>query len=461
MNPRYIYLSTYAILLCILLSTIVQAEELAAVAITSPQHITWDSDSLDVGLIEIQATSRLTPTIGWFTVGTVVPTATVASVRLNMTNDIAFYRVRAITSSFPHTRHEMALIPESEFSMGNEFAALNQGFTRELPVHPVPVSSFLMDIYEVTNDKLAEVFQWAYDEGLIGFTEAVVDGVTNPIARVVNLEGDQQVLYRVDRSWSEVTFTNGQFQTQSGREIFPVAGISWFGAAAYANYRSDMEGLDRTIQFDTPYWTVDVHANGYRLPTEAEWEKAARGGEINTHFPWPNDSVQGTNNYLFNIDSVKANYVDGRFSLENHPQHPWWFEAIATTPVGYYNGQQQIETFTTPPPFSGADVWQTNDMANAYGLYDMAGNVFEWCWDWLGTVWYENPAASFPDPIGETNTALAIIFPPDAPRKVLRGGAWDSFFTYDPSFLRCAYREGQTPDTMSRLFGFRLVRPIR
>ena len=94
---------------------------------------------------------------------------------------------------------------------------------------------------------------------------------------------------------------------------------------------------------------LDLGGNGYRLPTEAEWEKAARGGVAKCNYPWGNS-----------IDGSKANYQGSGDPFDD-----------GTTPVGYYNGNQV---------FRGQR--RMDDMQNGFGLYDMAGNVYEWCWDW-------------------------------------------------------------------------------
>ncbi|MBP7830424.1 MAG: SUMF1/EgtB/PvdO family nonheme iron enzyme [Kiritimatiellae bacterium] len=429
--------------------------------------MSWFHDGT-AALYRVEITTELQASNAWKAAGAYLPTGQWMSVRLNVTNaPMRFYRVWADTSTAFRTRHAMVLVPGGVFAMGNTYGdpALVEGWPRELPVHDVPVSPFLMDKYEVSNEKAAEVFQWAYTNNLLGVNP--IDA--HPHAQVVNLEGVTQTLYRLDQTWSQIGFTNGAFYVKNNRTNFPIIGITWYGAQAYANYRSDMEGLPRAIGFAVTNWSMNLNAGGYRLPTEAEWEKACRGGIAGTHFPWPNDSVYGPSNYLYNIDVVKANYADGRYQpWTNQPPHPWYFETIATTPVGYYDGRQQIDFSVHPLTdwMSGADAGTTQDMANAYGLYDMGGNAWEWCWDWYATNWYSSPSASLPDPVGETNRAN--IDPPvvvrDLGAKILRGGGWypvSLTFGSDPTYLRCAYREGQWPDVPMVSAGFRLARSIR
>jgi len=492
-----IRLSFFLIVLgtCLLPVGFVRAE-VEAVDVPAPRRVVWETTAVTATMYHVEASHDLTSTSAWKAAAQVVATGPVMSANLNVTNDLAFFRVTAVTSRFPVTRHEMVLVPESTYLMGSErtswWTTIYSGtsyvqfaaFPSELPRHSATVSSFLIDKFEVTNEKLAETFQWAYTNNLVDIQPTVVTSrfwvqidtnwffvtnvTTNTLSRVVNREGTTQSLFRVDLSWSEVIFTNGQFTVLPTRTNFPVTGITWFGALAYANYRSDMEGLPRAVDFAPSNWSMNINVNGYRLPTEAEWEKAARGGVTNTLYPWPNDSVQGTNNYQFSIDHFKANYIDPRFgSYTNQPRHPWWNLLTATTPVGYYNGQQVIATnHTAKPPESGADAWQVKDMANPYGLYDMAGNVYEWCWDWRGTNWYGKDEASQPDTLGESNSMNALIPGTLIPARVLRGGGWKFieagiFSAPDASFLRCAYREAQAPGTIYDAFGFRLVRSIR
>lgn len=476
------------------------------VEIVSSRHLVWEAEP-SATLYEIQATPKLAPTSGWITVGTVAPTGMVMSTRLNITNDVAFYRVTAVTSTFPQTRHEMNLIPEATFLMGNPFDHLNvpvrlEGFTNEVPVHPVPVSSFLMDKYEVTYEKVLEVFNWAYDQGLIAVQDVTnaTGGVVVANGRVVNTEGVSYRLAEVNTQFNDMRFTNGIFSLlNSSRMKHPALFLTWYGGMAYGNYRSDMEGLSRAVDFGVTNWAMDLDANGYRLPTEAEWEKAARGGIAGTHYPWPNDSVQGTNDYLWNIDPVKANYIDFRWvlgvptnfnpitALTNHPAHPWFQTNIflmgippyGTTPVGYYNGYQQIAfgsmTNENTNVKRGADFAVTQDMANAYGLYDMAGNVYEWCYDRYYESWYLDPSSSTPNTKGfQTNSITGA--------RVVRGGGWipitllgEVVVSSDPSYLRCSYRghahppgfplpiglPGVLPGGVHQALGFRTVRSVR
>ena len=359
-------------------------------------------------------------------------------------------------------------IPGGSFAMGNSYSNLfpGEGWSSEMPVHDVPVGEFFIGRFEFTNEEMARTLQWALTNGLVEvdqtlavFTNGageVTNVVTNLYGTVRNVEGTPQELVNLDETYCQIAFTNGAFAVAAGKTNFPALFATWHGALAICNYLSDREGLARAVDFAPTNWSVDVSAPGYRLPTEAEWEKACRGEDPGTHFPWPDDSVQGTNLYLYSIDPMKANYWDGRYgALSNHPGHPWFGEPLRTTPVGYYNGSQVVTNWSTNVNWRGADFGATNDMANGYGLYDMGGNVYEWCWDYLGTNWYTNALATLPDPTGP---GVADSY---YSQRVFRGGGftWYSILTgADPSVLRCSIRAGSEATRGVSYIGFRVAR---
>ena len=183
----------------------------------------------------------------------------------------------------------------------------------------------------------------------------------------------------------------------------PVEYVSWFDAVLYCNKRSQREGLTAAYTIcgsgNNRTVTWNRSANGYRLPTEAEWEYACRAGTT-TPFSTGN-----------NITTSQANY-DGRNPYNNNPKGQY---RERTTPVG---------TFAP----------------NQWGLYDMQGNVWELCWDWYGN--YTNGAQT--DPTGAASGSY----------RVNRGGAWISV----AQGLRSAYRDYNTPSARYGCLGFRVVR---
>lgn len=223
-------------------------------------------------------------------------------------------------------------IPAGEFSMGSDI-----GFPAERPVHRVAVDSYWISTYLITNQQY---------EQFVRATDHRVPFLDDPRAATDNWDRQRRIY-------------------PDGRAQHPVVLVSWHDALAYCAWA------------------------GGRLPTEAEWEYAARGGLDGRLYPWGND-----------IDPSRANY-DNR---------------TGTTVVGSY-------------------------APNDYGLYDVAGNVWEWVADWYNPTYYATSPLT--NPLGPLQGAT----------RVLRGGAWLLF----PQFCRVAYRFREGPDFRFTLIGFRLA----
>ena len=177
------------------------------------------------------------------------------------------------------------------------------------------------------------------------------------------------------------TFDNPGVSTAANH---PVIGVSWYDVVKWCNARSEKEGLAPVYFTDASRTTVyrtgqvilrstfcNFTAPGYRLPTRAEWAKAAWGGSTSGPYPWP--SYYGSGAEI--LDPSKGNY-----SISGTNMHSWDSSAVSvatanylTTPCGYYNGSQQVNGVPLATPIK--------DMANGFGLYDMFGNVGEWLWD--------------------------------------------------------------------------------
>lgn len=241
---------------------------------------------------------------------------------------------------------EMVALPGGTFSMGTDKGGEDEG-----PVHAVTVSAFLMDRYEVTQEMFAKA------------------QLPNP------------------SHWQD-----------SPRK--PVERLRWRDAKQYCNERSLLEGLKPCYNEKTTDWDVDFSASGYRLPTEAEWEYAARAG--------------GTVPYDFGAPDKLRGFA--------------WFAD---------NAGEQTHAVGGKKP-------------NAWGLHDLFGNVSEWCEDVYSPIYYREKISA--DPAGPPNPGNDV-------RRVMRGGSWKA----SADMCRPTFRQGQrTGDADACFFtdycGFRCVR---
>lgn len=295
----------------------------------------------------------------------------------------------------------MVLIPSGMFEMGDSF---NESLFDEHPVHTVTLSSFYISKYGITNGQYRDFLNGTSHQN------KVVNGVVYALS-----DGSNSYPYcdtSVSSSYSQIAYSGGVFsvQTRHGRTMAndPIVMVSWCGAVAYCNWRSQQEGHQPCYNLST--WECDFSKNAYRLPTEAQWEYAARGGLSGRRFPWGDTITHSQANYLSHNES----------SYDISPTrgcHPTWDDGIYpyTSPVG---------TFA----------------CNGYGLYDMAGNVWEWCNDWYDSYGLEAQ-------INPTGPAIGIV-------RVLRGGSWADYSSY----CRVSSRIGDGPGNRHPTYGgFRVV----
>jgi formylglycine-generating enzyme required for sulfatase activity len=307
--------------------------------------------------------------------------------------------------------NEMAFIPGGEFQMGDP-NNLNDTYpdSDEHPVHPVTLDSFYIGKYEVTNGQYCEFLNSAFDNSSIYLSDSTVYGSVNDHSYCSTSASDPA---------SQITYVDGVFSVtpKDGRGMSedPMVLVSWYGAAAYCNWRSEQEGYQVCYNLSTG--ACDFAKKGYRLPTEAQWEYAARGGLSGKRFPWGDT-----------IDQTQANFYSFGYSydvsLDKYQHHPLWNDGIYpyTSPVGFFDGSLKYkENYNWP---SSLTIYQTADGGNGYGLYDMTGNVREWCNDWYGSSYYD--ISPYSNPTG----------PASGSGRVLRGGSWN----YTSSECRAADR---------------------
>ena len=318
----------------------------------------------------LQTATNLAST-NWVAVANAVPMVAVA-----VTNSSGAHFFRLVQNNGAG----MVLIPAGPFTMGDSL----DNSTNATPTLTIIVSGFYMDSNVVSFSLWETVYNWAITNGY---------GFDNPGA--------------------------GKDTNQ------PVVSVSWYDCVKWCNARSQQAGLPPVYFTDTNltqiYTNGDIDAvyanwsaSGYRLPTEAEREKAARGGLVGQRFPWGNT-----------ISESQANYI-GDTTDYSYDLGPDGYNAIGN--IGGRNpGTSPVGSFAP----------------NGYGLYDMAGNVFEWCWDWYGTP-YGQPTTTNP-----TGPVTGVF-------RTERGGVWLG----TPNIARCAFRAYTSPNSNPYFTGFRCVKRV-
>jgi len=286
---------------------------------------------------------------------------------------------------------ELITISKGQFEMGDHHDLGGAEHRNdEVPVHLVSIDSFKLGKTEITNQQYGEYLNSAYAYGWI----EVKDGYVYAAGGTeIYCETDQAVDY------SGIHWDDSQFSVHENKENHPMVGVRWFGAAAYCNWLSAEFGYEKC--YDLTTGVCDFNKQGFRLPTEAEWEYAGRGQLYTPYaiYPWGDDP-----------DITRANWPNSGDPFETGP-YPW------TTPAGFYNGELHQKTDFNWPGDQAS--YQTSDGANGFGLYDMAGNVWEWCNDWYTSDYYENSSTNNP-----TGPDSGKLMPDGQPYRVLRSGNW-------------------------------------
>jgi len=319
----------------------------------------------------------------------------------------------SITDTSDQFEEGMVYISGGTFMMG---ADNKQADEDEYPKHEVRVNSFYMDATEVTNAQFAKFVKatkyvttaekkpdWEeLKKTLPPGTPKPDESLLVPASLVFTQTAGPVNLNDYNQWWSWTPGSNwmhpeGPGSNIRGRENYPVTQVSWFDAIAYCNWA------------------------GKRLPTEAEWEFAARGGFANNIYPWGNEHISA--------GQPKTNSWEGKFPYQNERKDGY----VTLAPARSFK-------------------------PNGYGLYDMAGNVWEWCSDWYNAGYYKTVTASTSfNPQGPSKS-----FDPQepyTPKRSLRGGSFLCNDSYCSSY-RVARRMKGSPDTGLEHTGFRCVKEI-
>lgn len=280
------------------------------------------------------------------------------------------------------TKPEMVLVDGGSFQMGNAGTASPKGDVDERPVHPVTVRSFQIAKYEVT---VKEYKQFIDDQSATDFL----------------VKREHKMPASPDSSWyAEHPDTKKFYPLPSQpwwgwRDDLPMQHITWYDAVAYCNWLSAKEGLQKCyVENEDGGIDLDRSKNGYRLPTEAEWEFAARGGNKSKH-------------------TIYAG--------SQNPADVCWYDDSSKL-----RGPQKVGS----------------KQPNELGIYDMSGNVWEWCSDYYVKDFYSHSPKD--DPFNATVS----------PYRVLRGGSWH----YQVDHATVTSRDGPEPQFANFNYGIRLAR---
>jgi formylglycine-generating enzyme required for sulfatase activity len=290
----------------------------------------------------------------------------------------------------PLVRHrvEQVAVPAGDFTMGDQSGDENRG-DGETPVHRVRVAGFTIDATTVTVDDFAR-----FVDATGHRTEAEVFGFSAVFHLAVAADDDDVIGRVAGVPWwvgvrgADWRHPGGRRSDVAGREDHPVVHVSWTDAQAYCAWA------------------------GRSLPTEAQWERAARGDLAGARYPWGDELLDGD---AADRAAWRTNIWQGRFPWENDE-------------VDGYGTTAPVRTFAP----------------NGYGLWQTVGNVWEWCADWWDPTYYRwSPRV---DPRG-----------PDAGEaRVLRGGSYLCHDSYCNRY-RVAARSSNTPDSSTGNIGFRTV----
>jgi formylglycine-generating enzyme required for sulfatase activity len=288
----------------------------------------------------------------------------------------------------------------------------------EKPIHKVTLTvPYAIGTYEITNMQYCQVLNWAIEkESAVIFEGDVWDHTkTYKYLGIKNLtEKNLQEGIEIDNNKLAVKII-GQLRSEKDipADQFPVHGVTWYGACAFCNFLSLIEGLHPVYDLST--WECDWSKNGYRLPTEAEWTYAAKGTKQN-EYAWGDE-----------LQKVSCTFAGSVRLFSN-----------GLTPVGFYDGNEKYGITTI-------------NNASPLGIYDATGNLWEWCWDWYGASYYA--VSPEKDPRGPEKGEKRLPWTSDVTR-LWRGGG----LLAPPEYLRVDRRWSASPDQCYSETGFRVAR---
>jgi formylglycine-generating enzyme required for sulfatase activity len=338
-------------------------------------------------------------------------------------------------------------VPAGTFSMGRTSAGddVTYAGTDELPVHSVTLGAYQLGKFEVTAKEYCDVLNWAQTQGYLFDQYRAPYAGSGDLYGGTNASSDIYLVTSPSHFDSLIQYSGGAFtpRTRVGlpgttnypMDTFPVLRLSWYGAVAFCNWLSEWQGLTPCYNMSASNWPLSVAPPtpaGYRLPTEAEWERAAA---------WDPDGPGGPKHWIYGFRS-DTNSGPG----SNNRCCDYWYDgsayaavnpmgfAMLTTqfsPVGWFNGTNVSPNGSVP----------TVDGPSPVGAYDMSGNVYEWCQDYYAGAYYSG--GSMENPTG----------PVTGVSRVYRGGGWATNFGY----CRTAWRRSLAPQGMDGQVGFRLA----
>lgn len=293
------------------------------------------------------------------------------------------------------------------YLMGDRFGRKNNNPARlgEKPVHKVTIDSFYIAKYEVSNREF------------LSFLNSINDKVTIRKGEIVEYNGVDILdikCSKCDVDVSRILFNGDEFYIPAGLENHPVILISWYGAVHYCNWLSINKNLTPAYLIDGKRVHCDFESNGYRLPTEAEWEFAARSGGRDIQFSWGNE---------FNPEANIAGEELYR-SIGSSKKISYW--------------KKYDDSYLTTAP---VNKFEQGD----FGICNITGNVWEWCWDWFDDSYY--------DQINNSNNPRGAK---EGKFRSIRGASWRSGL----GTQRVSKRFFAKPNRFSSSVGFRMVRTI-